>query len=94
MLKGQIWGDELNDFESLELRISNLEAQTRELMGNLNAITLEQVRSETKLDIVLASLGELKEGLESLKKRPGQFWDKLIVALISAACGALVSLVF
>ncbi|MDE5994876.1 MAG: hypothetical protein K2G60_05110 [Oscillospiraceae bacterium] len=84
----------MNDFESLELRVSKLEAETKELMGNLNAITLEQVRSVTKLDIVLASLRELKEGLESLKKRPGQFWDKLMVALISAACGALVSFVF
>ena len=93
-MKGQIWGDKLNDFESLELRVSKLEAETHELMGNLNAITLEQVRSVTKLDIVLASLSELKEGLESLKKRPGQFWDKLIVALISASCGALVSVIF
>lgn len=93
MLSEKIWGDELNDFESLELRVSKLEAEAKELTGNLNAITLEQVRSVTKLDIVLASLGELKDGLESLKKRPGQFWDKLIVAIISAACGALVSFI-
>lgn len=84
----------MNDFESLELRVSKLEEEAKELVGNVNAITLEQVRSVTKLDIVLASLGELKEGLESLKKRPSQFWDKLMVALISAACGALVSFIF
>lgn len=84
----------MNEFESLELRVSKLEAQAKELTGNLNAITLEQVRSVTKLDIVLASLSELKDGLESLKKRPGQFWDKLIVAVISAVCGALMSLIF
>lgn len=84
----------MNDFESLELRVSKLEEETKELTGNVNAITLEQVRSVTKLDIVLVSLGELKEGLESLKKRPSQFWDKLIVAVISAVCGALVSFIF
>ncbi len=84
----------MNDFESLELRVSKLEAQAKEITGNLNAITLEQVRSVTKLDIVLTSLAELKEGLESLKKRPGQFWDRLIVAVISAVCGALMSLIF
>lgn len=84
----------MNDFESLELRVSKLEEEAKELIGNVNAITLEQVRSVTKLDIVLASLGELKEGLESLKKRPSQFWDKLMVALISAVCGALVSFIF
>lgn len=84
----------MNDFESLELRVSKLEEEAKELMGNLNAITLEQVRSVTKLDIVLASLSELKEGLESLKKRPSQFWDKLMVALISAVCGALMSFIF
>lgn len=84
----------MNDFESLELRVSKLEEEAKELIGNVNAITLEQVRSVTKLDIVLASLGELKEGLESLKRRPSQFWDKLMVALISAVCGALVSFIF
>lgn len=84
----------MNDFESLELRVSKLEEEAKELIGNVNAITLEQVRSVTKLDIVLASLSELKEGLESLQKRPSQFWDKLIVALISAVCGALVSFIF
>lgn len=84
----------MNEFESLELRVSKLEAQAKELTGNLNAITLEQVRSVTKLDIVLASLGELKDGLELLKKRPGQFWDKLIVAVISALCGAMMSFIF
>lgn len=84
----------MNDFESLELRVSKLEEEAKELIGNVNAITLEQVRSVTKLDIVLASLGELKEGLESLQKRPSQFWDKLIVALISVVCGALVSFIF
>ncbi len=84
----------MNEIESLELRVSKLEAQAKELTGNLNAITLEQVRSATKLDIVLTSLGELKNGLEMLKKRPGQFWDKLIVAAFSAACGALMSLIF
>lgn len=84
----------MNEFESLELRVSKLEEEAKELKGNLNAITLEQVRSVTKLDIVLKSLEELKEGLEALKKRPTQFWDKLIVALISGACGALVSFIF
>lgn len=84
----------MNEFESLELRVSKLETQAKELTGNLNAITLEQVRSVTKLDIVLTSLSELKDGLETLKKRPGQFWDKLIVAVISALCGALMSFIF
>lgn len=63
----------MNEFESLELRVSKLESQAKELTGNLNAITLEQVRSATKLDIVLSSLSELKDGLETLKKRPVSF---------------------
>lgn len=84
----------MNEIESLELRVSKLEAQAKELTGNLTSITLEQVRSATKLDIVLTSLNELKNGLEMLKKRPGQFWDKLIVAVISAVCGSLMSLFF
>lgn len=94
LLTVRIWGDKLNEFESLELRIEKLEKDSKELANNLMSITLEQVRSTTKLDTVLQSLGEVKNGLETLKKRPGVFWDKLIVALISATCGALISLIF
>lgn len=93
LLTVRIWGEKLNEFESLEMRVSKLEVESKELAGNLMSIALEQARSTTKLDTVLQSLGELKEGLDTLRKRPSQFWDKVIVALISAFCGALVSLI-
>ncbi len=93
LLTEKIWGEKLNEFESLEMRVSKLEAESKELAGNLMSIALEQARSTTKLDTVLQSLGELKDGLETLKKRPSQFWDKLVVALISATCGALISII-
>lgn len=76
------------------MRVEKLEEDSKELASNLMSITLEQVRTTTKLDTVLQSLTEVKDGLETLKKRPSQFWDKLVVALISAACGALISLIF
>ena len=53
---------------------------------------MTQVQLVTKLDNMLVTLGELKESIETLKKRPGWLWDKFIVALIGAICGVVVSL--
>lgn len=72
-------------------RLDVLEEDVKILYKKINDVTLTQVQSTTKLDSVLATLGELKESIETLKKRPGWLWDKLIVALIGAVCGALIS---
>ncbi len=75
-------------------RLDVLEADVKILYKKVNDVTLSQVQSMTKLDSMLVTLGELKESIETLKKRPSWLWDKLVVALISAICGAMVGLVF
>lgn len=75
-------------------RLDVLEADVKILYKKVNDVTLSQVQNITKLDSMLVTLGELKESLETLKRRPGFLWDKLIVALLSAVCGAVVGLVF
>lgn len=77
--------------EVLNHRIEAVEEDIKILYKKVNDVTLTQVQSVTKLDSMLVTLGELKESIEALKRRPGWLWDKLIVALIGALCGVLVS---
>ncbi len=83
----------MTELEVLNHRVGAVEDDVKILYKKVNEVTLTQVQSVTKLDSMLVTLGELKESIETLKKRPGWLWDKLIVALIGAVCGAIVSLV-
>lgn len=81
----------MTENEILNRRVDAVEADVKILYKKVNDVTLEQVTSSTKLDSMLVTLGELKESIETLKKRPGWLWDKAVVALIGALCGVLVS---
>ena len=80
--------------EMLNHRIDKVESDIQILYKKLNDVTLTQVQSVTKLDSMLVTLGELKESIEALKKRPGWLWDKTIVAIIGAICGVVISMLF
>lgn len=81
----------MSENEIINHRLDSVEADVKTLYKKVNDVTLEQVTSSTKLDSMLVTLGELKESIETLKKRPGWLWDKAVVALIGALCGVLVS---
>ncbi len=80
--------------EMLNHRLDKVESDIQILYKKVNDVTLTQVQSVTKLDSMLVTLGELKESIETLKKRPSWLWDKVIIALISAICGVVVSHIF
>ncbi len=73
-------------------RLDAAEKDIKILYKKVNEVTLTQVQSVTKLDSMLVTLGELKESIEALKRRPGTLWDKLIVAIMGAVCGAVVGI--
>ena len=79
--------------EMLNHRLDKVESDIQILYKKVNDVTLTQVQSVTKLDSMLVTLGELKESIETLKRRPNWFWDKLIVALIGAVCGVVVNMI-
>jgi len=81
----------MTENEILNHRLDSVEADVKILYKKVNDVTLEQVTSSTKLDSMLMTLGELKESIETLKRRPNWLWDKIVVALIGALCGVLVS---
>lgn len=80
--------------EMLNHRLDKVESDIQILYKKVNDVTLTQVQSVTKLDSMLVTLGELKESIEALNKRPSWLWDKVVVALISAICGMVVSMLF
>ena len=80
--------------EMLNHRLDKVESDIQILYKKVNDVTLTQVQSVTKLDSMLVTLGELKESIEALKKRPSWLWDKVIIALISAVCGVVVSHIY
>lgn len=81
----------MSDFEVVNHRLDTAEADIKILYKKVNDVTLSQVTSNTKLDSMLLTLGEMKESIETLKKRPGWLWDRVIVALVGAVCGVLVN---
>lgn len=83
----------MTELELLNHRVDAVENDVKILFKKVNEVTLTQVQSVTKLDSMLVTLGELKESIETLKKRPGWLWDKVVVALIGAVCGVLVSII-
>ena len=80
--------------EMLNHRLDKVESDIQILYKKVNDVTLTQVQSVTKLDSMLVTLGELKESIEALKKRPSWLWDKVVIALISAICGVVASYIF
>lgn len=83
----------MTEMELLNHRVDGVEEDVKILYKKVNEVTLTQVQSVTKLDSMLVTLGELKESIETLKRRPNWFWDKLIVALIGAVCGVVVNMI-
>lgn len=83
----------MTDMDVVNRRLDAVEQDIKTLYKKINEVTMTQVQSVTKLDSMLVTLGELKESIEALKKRPGWFWDRLVVALIGAVCGTIMSLI-
>ena len=83
----------MTELDVLNHRLDAVEEDIKILYKKVNEVTLTQVQSVTKLDSMLVTLGELKESIETLKKRPGWIWDKVTVALIGAICGVLVNFI-
>ena len=82
----------MTEMDVINRRIDAVEEDIKNLYKKINEVTMTQVQLVTKLDNMLVTLGELKESIETLKKRPGWLWDRLVVALIGAICGVVVSL--
>lgn len=70
--------------ELYDHRLKILEDDVKILYGKVNTFAVNQAETNTKLDNLLVSIGELKESLADIKRRPSLLWDKLLFAIIGA----------
>ena len=75
----------------IERRLAVCEQAVKDLSDKITATDHNLVATTTTLNSVLATLGELKGAVESLKARPATMWDKLIYAVIGAAGAAIIT---
>ncbi len=64
--------------------MTRVESEVRGLYDRVNAFAVSQASTNTKLDSLLVTLGELKESVNRLKDRPAAMWEKLVSALLGA----------
>ena len=72
----------------IERRLAVCEQAVKDLSDKITATDHNLAATTTTLNSVLATLGELKGAVESLKARPATMWDKLVYAVIGAAVAA------
>lgn len=77
----------------IQHRIEVCENDIKSLYSRANKSDVAQAETNTKLDNVLVTLGEVKESVNAIKLRPATMWDKLIFAIIGAAATAMVALI-
>lgn len=75
----------------IEHRLIQAEENIKELFGKYNGIDKSLVATTTTLNNLLALVGELKAAIDALRSKPGNFWDRLIFAIIGAAASAAVA---
>ncbi len=67
------------------------EADIKTLYSRTNKFGEEMAVVTTKLDNILVTLGELKESVSTLSKRPVKLWDKVLLGFAGAVAAALAA---
>ena len=80
----RICSDFVPEKDLFEHRITKLEDDVKILYSKVNNFAVASAEMHIKLDSMLVTLGELKESIQSVKERPSQLWDKLVVAMLTA----------
>lgn len=79
--------------EEIEHRLIKAEKEIENLVKKTSSQALELTTITTKLDNILTTLGELKQGLTQQQKRPAERWEKFVFTIIGALGSALVGLI-
>lgn len=73
----------------IEHRLIQAEENIKELYAKYNGVDKNLVAVTTTLSSLHTLVSEMKTSVEELRKRPMNFWDKLIFALLGAAASAI-----
>ena len=77
--------------ELLEHRVQTSEENLKALKTKVDTLSDHQLESAVKLDHILIAIGELKGQVSKLERRGGMWWDRLVLAVISAVAAAIIS---
>lgn len=76
--------------EDILRRLNKNETDIAELFARTNKTAVELATISQTMKSILETLRELKDSIAHQRKKPGEYWDKLICALISAVVAAMV----
>ncbi|WP_413778148.1 hypothetical protein [Caproicibacterium sp. XB1] len=76
--------------KSAHHRLDKLEIDVRDVH------TLAEAMAATQKEVagMKEDIGEIKTSVSALTARPGQWWDKLLMALLGACASGLVAMIF
>lgn len=83
----------MGESEQIERRITIIESDVKNLYDRINAFAVSQASTNTKLDSLLLTLGELKESVCRLKDKPAAMWEKLISGILGAVAAGIAAAV-
>ncbi|HBL41148.1 MAG TPA: hypothetical protein DDY98_06105 [Ruminococcaceae bacterium] len=78
--------------EDILRRLNKNEEDIDELFSRTNKTAVELATMSQTMRSILETLRELKDSVARQKRKPGEYWDKLICAVISAAVAAVVGM--
>ena len=73
----------------IEHRLIQAEENIKELYAKYNGVDKNLVAVTTTLSSLHTLVSEMKTSVEELRKRPMNFWDKFVFALLGAAASAI-----
>lgn len=76
--------------ETLAVRVDKIESDVSELQEKANGSAVVQATINEKLNNILISLGELKEGLKGLQQQPVKRLDTIIGTIITALVAGVI----
>jgi len=76
---------------TLAVRVEKLEKDTGELFEKVNDARETQAGINEKLSAMLTTLGEVKQAVTEIQRRPGKLWDILLGAVVAAVVSGTVA---
>ena len=80
--------------ETMEVRVAKLERNEDALFAKVNAVVVAQAAVTEKLGAMMMTLDELRLAVRALERTPGQRFETLVRALLTAAVSAAAGYFF
>ncbi|MEI6580341.1 MAG: hypothetical protein WCN92_12895 [Eubacteriales bacterium] len=83
----------MGEFDAIEQRVTRVESDVKNLYDRINSFAVSQASTNTKLDSLLVTLGELKAIVNRLNDRPAAMWERLVSGILGALAAGIAATV-